>query len=137
MSKNRKNQSAAVRFGPALKALLACLLIGGAGLGYVWQKNQIHQLGLRIKTLEQRLEALRKVNKRAADHLADLRSPLKLDKRVKELGLGLTQPEPQQILRLVERLPDAASARTAALAAPAAQLAWERSSSTAETVNAR
>jgi hypothetical protein len=45
MAKNRKNQSAAIRFGPALKALGLCLLIGGAAVGYVWQKNQIDQLG--------------------------------------------------------------------------------------------
>jgi hypothetical protein len=41
MARNRKNQSAAMRFGPVLKALLLCLLIGGSGIGYVWQKDQI------------------------------------------------------------------------------------------------
>ena len=32
MAKNRKHQSAAIRFGPALKAFLLCLLIGGSAL---------------------------------------------------------------------------------------------------------
>ena len=45
MARNRKYQSAAIRFGPALKALLLCLLIGGSGVGYVWQKDQIIRLG--------------------------------------------------------------------------------------------
>ena len=45
MARNRKYQSAANRFGPALKAFLLCLLIGGPGVGYVWQKDQISQLG--------------------------------------------------------------------------------------------
>ena len=43
MAKNRKNQSAAIRFGPALKAF-GCI-DRGASLGYVWQKSQIDQLG--------------------------------------------------------------------------------------------
>jgi hypothetical protein len=34
MAKNRKNQSG-VRFGPALKALLFCIFVGGAAVGYV------------------------------------------------------------------------------------------------------
>ena len=41
MARNRKNQSAVVRFGPAVKALLLCLFIGGSGVGYVWQQNQL------------------------------------------------------------------------------------------------
>jgi len=45
MARNRKSQSAAIRFGPALKAFLLCLLIGGSGIGYVWQKDQIGRLG--------------------------------------------------------------------------------------------
>jgi hypothetical protein len=48
MAKNRKNQSAAIRFYPALKALFLCLLIAGLALGYVWQKSQIYQLGRQI-----------------------------------------------------------------------------------------
>ncbi len=102
MTKNRRSQSAAVRFGPALKALLLCALLGGSGIGYVWQKNQIHELGLQIKKNELQLEELKRQNKLGADQLAWLRSPRVLDARVKELNLGLGQPQPQQILRLVE-----------------------------------
>jgi hypothetical protein len=104
MAKNRRYQSAAVRFEPALKALLLCLLIGGTGVGYVWQKNQIHDLGRQIKHAEIKLEDLRRQNKQRADHLAYLRSPRVLDARVKELNLGLIVPQPQQIVRLAEPL---------------------------------
>ena len=55
MARNRKYRSAAIRFGPALKALLLCLLIGGSGVGYVWQKSQIDRLGRQIKTRENAL----------------------------------------------------------------------------------
>ena len=39
MAKNRKNQAAAVRFGPLLKVVLLCSIICGSAIGYVWQKG--------------------------------------------------------------------------------------------------
>lgn len=108
MAKNRKYQSAAVRFGPALKALLLCGLIGGSGVGYVWQKSQIDELGRQIKLREIRLGELQTQNKKASDQLAVLRSPIMLKKRVEELKLGLVEPQHAQIWRLAEPvvLPD-------------------------------
>ena len=37
MAKNRKNKSVAIRFGPAIKALLLCAFFVVSGVGYVWQ----------------------------------------------------------------------------------------------------
>src|SRR5256885_3006582 len=75
MARNRKNQSATVRFGPALKALLICLLIGGSGVGYVWQQNQLFDLGRQKAECEKRLNTLRAQNGQLARHLAELQSP--------------------------------------------------------------
>ena len=58
MAKNRKHQSAAIRFGPALKALGLCLLFAGSAVGFVWQKNQIYQLGQQIRQREIHLKRL-------------------------------------------------------------------------------
>ena len=58
MARNRKYQSAAIRFGPPLKVFLFCSLIGGSALGYVWQKDQISQLGRQINRYEVRLDEL-------------------------------------------------------------------------------
>ena len=58
MAKNRKYRSAALRFGPALKAVLLCLLLGGSGLGYVWQKNQIYELGRQRTNLRAEIATL-------------------------------------------------------------------------------
>ncbi|HMP84048.1 MAG TPA: septum formation initiator family protein [Verrucomicrobiota bacterium] len=102
MARNRKNQSAAIRFGPAIKALLLCLVIGGSGVGYVWQKNQIFELGKQIKQREIRLSELRDQNKKLRDQLAQLRSPAMLDERLRRMNLGLVLPQPNQILRLAE-----------------------------------
>ncbi len=103
MAKNRKNQSAAVRFGPALKALLLCLFIGGSGVGYVWQKNQIHQLGVQIGAGEKRFEQVKRQREELERQLAYLRSHAMLEIRIRELNLGLAMPRPEQILVLPER----------------------------------
>lgn len=100
--KNRKSQSAVIRFGPALKALFLCLLIAGSAVGYVWQKSQIYQLGQQIRQREIRLAQLKDANQKLHDQLAMLRSPPMLDKRVRELNLGLGPAQPSQIWRLPE-----------------------------------
>ena len=106
MARNRKNQSAAIRFAPALKAFMLCLFIGGSGVGYVWYKNQISMLGQQIKERETRLVELQRKNKMARAQLDALTSPIALDARVKELNkklnLGLAAPPVSQIVRLVE-----------------------------------
>jgi hypothetical protein len=106
MARNRKYQSAAIRFGPALKALLLCLLIGGSGVGYVWQKDQISQLGQQIRRRELRLVELGNYNEKLRKHLAGMRSPREMERRIQELGLGLVRPQPGQIWWLTEPSPD-------------------------------
>jgi hypothetical protein len=102
MARNRKYQSAANRFGPALKAFLLCLLIGGSGVGYVWQKDQISQLGQQIKKRELRLADLENQSEKLRKQLAMMRSPRFLERRIQELGLGLVPPQQTQVWRLVE-----------------------------------
>jgi hypothetical protein len=108
MPKNRKNQAADIRFGPVLKVVLLCSLIGGSAIGYVWQKNQINRLGLQISDYEKRLKQIKSDNKLLTDSIAYLRSPVTLDRRVKELNLGLTPAQPLQVVRLVEQPPASA-----------------------------
>jgi hypothetical protein len=102
MARNRKYQSAAIRFGPAVKAFLLCLLIGGSGVGYVWQKDQIALLGRQIKRREIRLSDLKDQNEKLRNQLETMRSPRCLEARIKDLNLGLVQPLPAQIWRLRE-----------------------------------
>jgi hypothetical protein len=102
MARNRKNQSAALRFGPALKALVICLLIAGSGVGYVWQKNQIIELGKELSRKERRYRALVDQNEKYRQQFAALRSPGALTQRIKELELGLVPSEPSQVVRLAE-----------------------------------
>ena len=102
MARNRKSQSVAVRFGPALKALVLCLLIGGSGVGYVWQKEQIAKLAHQMKLRENRLENLQAQNEQLRKQLSyiGLFEPLTL--RIKQYHLDLGPPQESQILRLPE-----------------------------------
>ena len=99
---NRKKRVSTVRFGPALKAVLICLVTCSLGLGYVWQKQQINSLGQQIKENEITLEELKRENKRRGDNLAYLMSPQELDARLRELKLDLVVPKPEQIVVLQE-----------------------------------
>jgi uncharacterized protein HemX len=102
MARNRKYQSAAIRFGPAIKAFLLCALIGGAGVGYVWQKSQIDELGKQIRRREQELNALQDQNKKLKQQLAMMYSQKYLEDRIKKLNLGLVPLQGSQVWSLKE-----------------------------------
>ncbi len=106
MARNRKYQSAAIRFGPAIKAVLLCILIGGSGVGYVWQKSQIDELGQQIRKREQTLGVLEGDNEKLRRRLAILCSPASLEAQIRRLGLGLVPPQPSQFWRLPEPAPE-------------------------------
>lgn len=104
MARNRRAQSAEVRFGPALKALLICLLLGGAAVGYVCQRNQLDELGRQKKQREQQLYELRLRNAQRSKQVAELMSPINLERRARDLKLGLDFPRPEQVI-IVTDLP--------------------------------
>jgi hypothetical protein len=102
MAKNRKYRTAAVRFGPPLKAFLLCLLLGGTGVGYVWQKNQIYQLGQQVKHRENMLGEIGEQNEKLRKQLESMRTPKFLETQIKDRNLGLIQPQPSQVRLLIE-----------------------------------
>ena len=117
MARNRKYQSAAIRFGPAIKAFLLCALIGGSGVGYVWQKSQIDELGRQILKREHELATLRDQNEKQKKSLAMMYSPAFLETRIRELNLGLV-PQPTFVWRLNEPVSDAPPVRSELPEAP-------------------
>jgi cell division protein FtsL len=104
-----------------VKALLLCLFIGGSGVGYVWQKSQITQLGQQIKQRETKLGELENQNKKARLAMAELLSSQRLERRANDLNLGLMPPAPSQVVSRpeprAEPAPRPAPSPTAALAA--------------------
>ena len=81
---------------------MLCLLIGGSGIGYVWQKSQIDELGKQILKREKRLKELDEQNTKLCEHLAKMRNPLYLKVHIKELKLGLVEVPLSQVCRLPE-----------------------------------
>ncbi len=102
MANNRRNQSGAVRFVPALKAVLLCTLIGGSCVGYVLQKNKIYELGQQIGARQSKVDRLRKENQILADRYASMQLPQRLAERVRDLKLGLVPPLRHQIVWISE-----------------------------------
>jgi len=102
MASNRKNQSGAVRFVPALKAVLLCILIGGSCAGYALQKTKIYDLGQQLGARQSKLERLKKDNQDLVTRLAALQRPTHLAQRVGELKLELSRPLPQQMVWITE-----------------------------------
>ena len=100
MRRNRRREP--LRAGTVARTVLACVVVGGAGLGYVWEKNQIYLLGDEIKHREATLTALQKRNTVLGAQLAQLQSPGHLEARCQQHNLGLTAPRESQMVRLYE-----------------------------------
>jgi hypothetical protein len=93
MPRNRRSQSTSAWLVPTLKASILCALLGGSAVGYVMQKNILHELGRTITQREGKLERLRADNKLRAQHLAYLQSPTTIEQRVREQKLALGKPQ--------------------------------------------
>jgi len=102
MAKNRKNMSVAIRFGPAIKALLICSLFVASGVGYVWQKSVIADLERQRTKLIQELKKLETKNRQMREDLAVRTSPKGLNKLLLDFNLGLAEPKLVQVLSLPE-----------------------------------
>ena len=101
MGRNRKNGSA-TWLVPGAKAALICVLLGGSAIGYVYQKNQLVELGRQIQRSEQQLRGLQAGNARLQGLMLTLQSPTYLEQQVRERKLPLAQPVQSQILTIVE-----------------------------------
>ena len=105
-ARNRKRKEAQLSIGSWVKALFFCVVLGGLAMGYVWQKSQIHQIGILLNKKEVRLELLKGENERWSQMRAEMRSTQKLYERVNKLGLGLMMPTPEQVLKLSDLAPE-------------------------------
>src|SRR5437773_11714547 len=109
MARNRRNQSGAVWLIPALKAGVLCTMLGGSAVGYVLQKNELHELGRAITKREAVVERLKWENKMKAQQLANLQLPRNIADRVRHQRLPLGAPQPGQTIWLPEPISDAAT----------------------------
>jgi hypothetical protein len=92
---------------PAIKAALLCVMLGGSAIGYVYQKNQIADLGKQIGAKKNRAMLLEIENAELERTLESLKSPAALAQRVKALKLDLVPPTRSQLLTILEVPPPA------------------------------
>lgn len=76
MPARRRVESAEIRFGPALKALAACLLIGGAAVAYVRQQHELSLLERRSSETMQQIKRVRDLNADKSNELCQLTAVL-------------------------------------------------------------
>jgi len=69
----------------------------------VWQKSQIDELGRQIAKRENDLRALQDQNEKLRKALARMVSVKSLEEQIRDLKLGLVQPQPSQVWRLQEQ----------------------------------
>jgi hypothetical protein len=86
-------------------SIVLCAALCLAGIGYIWAKTQVLALSREKKALEQRLEDLKKKNDVLKQTYAAMCTQGRLDESVKRLKLGLSAPQPNQIIRKAEPVP--------------------------------
>jgi len=102
MAKQRKNQSAAIHFGPVIKVVLLCFLFCGSAVGYVWQKNEIVRLGRQISDREKKLAQLKEDNELLSNQYALMGSQRMIQQLAQKLKLGMGPEQPGQMVWLTE-----------------------------------
>ncbi len=85
--------------GQVFLVFLLLLVFMGSGIGFVWSNFESTQMGYDLTQLKEKERRLKEINKKLKLELAYLKSPQNLE-RVALKKLGLSQPEPRQIIVL-------------------------------------
>jgi hypothetical protein len=112
MARKQHGQAGAWKAGPVICVVLFCGLFAAAGVGYLWQKDQIRVLGDEMKKREQRSSYLHAQNDKLRRQMDELRTPARLEMKARDLNLGLVPPQPTQVLSLHEPASEARSVET-------------------------
>lgn len=102
MGTNRLRHPNSVPLGAIATWVMVCVFIGGAGIGYVYLKNQIHASGAKIKTLERELADLATQDEVIRAKIASLSSRAALQRRVDEGFINLIPISDHQLVRVDE-----------------------------------
>ncbi len=107
MAKNQKRDVQALRWDTLAFVLFAVVAVAGMTLGYVLQRREHQRLGEQVVEQERRAQVLRTALQQARIQQARLVSPAHLRLCIGELGLRLTNVNPNQ--RLFVTLPPLSS----------------------------
>jgi hypothetical protein len=81
MADNRRRHANTVPIARFVICVVVGVFVCGAGLAYVWCKNDLYATGTQLKKLEGELAQLRSRNEAARTNIAKLTSTAELDKR--------------------------------------------------------
>jgi hypothetical protein len=102
-----------------IASIMLCTALCLAGIGYIWAKAQVWSLGKERKTLENRLDELKRKNDVLKQTYAAMCTQSRLDESVRRLKLGLAAPQPDQIVRITEPAPQPRTASSGGSLTPA------------------
>ncbi|HAV65277.1 MAG TPA: hypothetical protein DCY13_23255 [Verrucomicrobiales bacterium] len=97
-----KKQHQAVRAGTIAKVVALSLFLGGAGVGYVFQKSQIYSLSQQRNARDRTIADLEQEQRDLIASLEKITSTPVLEKRINDLKLGLAKPGLRQVRTLAE-----------------------------------
>jgi hypothetical protein len=100
---NRRRHAGAGRWMHGVIVLV--LIATAAGIGYVWQRNQQLGMGYTIGTLRKDIAGLQAECTKVDADLNALREPGRIQRLVKERGLGLVQPTGNKVVYRTEPEP--------------------------------
>jgi hypothetical protein len=101
-------------------AISACAMACLAGVGYIWAKSQLYALGREMRSLEMRLEEVRRENGQLRQSYASECNPRELTAAVRRHNLDLAASRIDQIVRLDDPVPEHQAVQSYA-AAPAGE----------------
>ncbi len=100
MANNRRRHANAVPLASIASWVMICLFMCGAGLGYVYLKNQIHTTGTKIKGLERELADLSTQDDVMRSKIASLSSRAALQQRLKDGFIKLVPITDDRLVRV-------------------------------------
>lgn len=98
---NARNQANPLDFGPLVRCLLFALIVGAAGLLYVYIKNQQHQLGQATREVERLIREERALNEVLLARITALSSRTELMRKLQLGTIALLPIQDHAIARLV------------------------------------
>lgn len=91
------NHQQTVRAGTIARVIALCLLLGGAGVGYVFQKSQIYTLTQQLKERDALVEELEDEARDRRRDVELLTSTARLEDFSDRFQLNLVKPDPRMV----------------------------------------
>ena len=103
MNRNRRNITYSIKVASIFRVVVSTAILAGAGLSYVYFKNQLQQYGEIQRRLEHELTEIRTAGEAVRVQITQLSSRAVLEKKLARNSLGLVPIASDQIVRLNQR----------------------------------